>query len=78
MEEPGLDQGRVPSSTSPVIKLRLQDGLPGSSEDRPMSDRGATASLAVSPLPSFSQPSESCLKEGLIDPMLEAGSLEGS
>lgn len=78
MGEPGLDQGRVPSSTSPVIKLRLQDGLPGSSEDRPMSDRGATASLAVSPLPSFSQPSESCLKKGLIDPMPEAGPLEGS
>lgn len=73
MGEPGLDQGRVPSSTSPVIKLRLQDGLPGSSEDRPMSDWGPIASLAVSPLPSFPQPSESCLKEDLIDPMPEAG-----
>lgn len=73
MGEPGLDQGRVSSSTSPGIKLRLQDGLPGSSEDRPVSDWGAIASLAASPLPSFPQPSESCLKEGLIDPLPEAG-----
>ena len=35
MGESGLDQGKAPSSTSPRIKFRLQEGLPGSSEGRP-------------------------------------------